>query len=228
MKKLYYSILVLFAYTNGFGQSYPLIMVGKAFKDKKCTSGSATSTFSDGAGYIISFDCASPFDYTGQQNKLKTDVATKYSVTSTNTSITTSSTKSTVVIIKYDKPISGWNCTVARYAVGFGNGLVEAQADAVKNKELDHKSSTWTFVEEVSCSTILSTENENIIDNSLKAFPNPTNNILNLSNSSNYQIFDTFGMELLNGNGDKIDVSKLPSGIYLIKLGFHLSKFVKE
>jgi len=208
-------------------QTTPLIMVGKAFKDKKCTSGSVTSSFSDCVGYIISIDCAKPFDYTGQQNKLKTEVATKYGVTSTNTSITTSSTKSTVVVLKYNKPISAWNCTVARFAVGFGNSFAEAQADAVENKELDHKSSSWTFVEELNCN-LLSAEDEIVAVNATKIHPNPTTNILNIHKQSNYQIVDSFGIELLRGEDDKIDVSGLPSGIYFIKIESTTLKFIKE
>jgi hypothetical protein len=101
-------------------------MVGKAFKGKLCTSGSVSSTFTEDAGYIILTDCVAPFNYTTMQNTLKADLVSQFDVTNSNTAIYTATNKTVVTIISYNKPISGWNCTVLKFAYGFGNNSAEA------------------------------------------------------------------------------------------------------
>ncbi len=77
--------------------------------------------------------------------------------------------------------------------------------------------------------------------NSVKLFPNPTNNelhieILNSLTNTRVSIIDITGKTLintrLNSNSNKIDVSSLKSGLYLIKLdsdtGSQTKRFVKK
>ena len=59
--------------------------------------------------------------------------------------------------------------------------------------------------------------------------------VLKPSEGSKMQIFDVLGIEvkdltptpLLTGEGLRIDVSKLPTGVYFISIGDKVEKFVK-
>jgi len=65
-------------------------------------------------------------------------------------------------------------------------------------------------------------------------YPNPVNNELKIANFNgvgNYEITDLSGKQIVNGNwqnGQSIDVSNLVSGIYFIKIGNQIEKFVKK
>lgn len=85
--------------------------------------------------------------------------------------------------------------------------------------------------------TVLSTEG--FVKNSLKMYPNPSRNILNLSSDAiieNVSIYNTMGQLLSNQIGNKtnetIDVSSLPTGVYILtaQIGNELIKkqFIKE
>ena len=71
---------------------------------------------------------------------------------------------------------------------------------------------------------------------SLQVYPNPVKNEIiieseeiNLSNEI-VKIFDLLGQEVFERklSGNKVDVSQLPAGVYLLKVGGYFSKFVKE
>jgi len=67
----------------------------------------------------------------------------------------------------------------------------------------------------------LSVDDE-ILDNSLKLYPNPTDNILFIKgnkNSMNVSIYNILGKEVLSKiNTNNIDVKVLPKGVYIIKI----------
>ena len=83
----------------------------------------------------------------------------------------------------------------------------------------------------------LSTENINK-EIKLSAYPIPTNKILNILNPKNgaskIEIFDTNGKLILNKgivnseNTISLDVTNLPKGIYIYKIGDSRSKFIKN
>jgi hypothetical protein len=76
------------------------------------------------------------------------------------------------------------------------------------------------------------------LTSSLDIYPNPTNNLLNINFTGNYStiestIFDITGKIVLSNNNKRtIDVSKLNTGIYYIKVitdkGVYKQKFIKE
>jgi hypothetical protein len=77
---------------------------------------------------------------------------------------------------------------------------------------------------------------EDILVNSLQIFPNPVKDVLiiefediNLVGEV-VIIFDLFGKEMLNEvlSNDNINVSQLPSGVYILKINNYTVKFVKE
>lgn len=81
-----------------------------------------------------------------------------------------------------------------------------------------------------------SIENTTLI-NEIKLFPNPANNYLKiqlkgLQETVNYTIYNTSGLTLKRGicfdEINHLDVSALPSGIYFIKIGNKVDKFVKQ
>ena len=61
-------------------------------------------------------------------------------------------------------------------------------------------------------------------------YPNPATNILNIEYSSgNISIFDPLGRNyVVPRNGEALDVSSLPSGVYFVSDGVSRAKFVKE
>ncbi len=61
-------------------------------------------------------------------------------------------------------------------------------------------------------------------------FPNPVVNELNLKEYSKYQIqiFSVYGVKVIDSEfKDKIDVSRLSSGVYFVRIGDKVSKFIK-
>jgi photosystem II stability/assembly factor-like uncharacterized protein len=68
------------------------------------------------------------------------------------------------------------------------------------------------------------------IQQKLTLYPNPSTNILNLeSPSGNISILDPLGRNhAVPRNGDELDVSSLPSGVYFVSDGHSRAKFVKE
>lgn len=86
---------------------------------------------------------------------------------------------------------------------------------------------------DTSCPT-MSVEEE--INYTLKIFPNPTSNYLNISglknNTVNYTIFDITGKKLISNTyiqNQKIDVSSLSSGMYILQISnFKAIRFIKK
>ena len=68
----------------------------------------------------------------------------------------------------------------------------------------------------------------------LSVFPNPTNgkiHILGLEDSTEIEIYNAYGMMLMKTQtaGDtEIDVSGLASGFYIVRIGKHFGKFIKQ
>ena len=66
----------------------------------------------------------------------------------------------------------------------------------------------------------------------LTIYPNPVSNTLTLENTEgvNFQILNLLGQQVLNGkmNGQRLDVSRLPQGTYVLKVGTEVAKFVKQ
>ena len=84
---------------------------------------------------------------------------------------------------------------------------------------------SWTFVHNNPGFDVTNINESQIVESNLKVYPSPTSNYLNLEGPKedySLQILDIQGQlfhELKNINGNqKIDVSFLPSGLYLINL----------
>jgi len=67
-----------------------------------------------------------------------------------------------------------------------------------------------------------------IYEDELLIHPNPTNRFLYLPEFSNYTIITAPGRKILSGVGRGIDVSSLPSGVYIVKFNGQVARFVKE
>jgi hypothetical protein len=70
---------------------------------------------------------------------------------------------------------------------------------------------------------------------SFTLFPNPTKNMLEIASEKSFdkvRIFDLNGRELIETNSNKVDVSLLPSGLYVLRIessfGISQKKFIKE
>jgi len=94
----------------------------------------------------------------------------------------------------------------------------------------------WQKLNEVMCNGTSINENQKN-QHQVSIFPNPANSILNIDipseDSFEFEIIDLFGKTILTiRNQNKIDVSNLEKGIYIIKIiqgeNYYIQKFVKE
>ena len=87
--------------------------------------------------------------------------------------------------------------------------------------------------------TLLSTQSNTITDNSFSIYPNPTSNVLNISNTNNFEIknisvVDINGRVVKNQSGalTEINVSDLNTGVYFVTIetneGKATKKFMKQ
>jgi hypothetical protein len=77
--------------------------------------------------------------------------------------------------------------------------------------------------------------NDSSIESNIKIYPNPTDHILNLDSSitiNRIEVFDALGKKVLtkqlNSNDSSINVSKLSTGFYVIKIAYISSIVVKK
>jgi Secretion system C-terminal sorting domain len=78
-------------------------------------------------------------------------------------------------------------------------------------------------------SQVLSASNPQ--NNKLKIYPNPVSSLLTIENisESSFQILNLFGQQVLMGKtGQRLDVSALPQGTYILKVGAEQAKFMKQ
>lgn len=66
----------------------------------------------------------------------------------------------------------------------------------------------------------------NVVDNVLHFYPNPATNEIFVTGE--VSIYDIQGRFLLRGGAEKIDISHLPNGLYILKQSNQISKFVKQ
>lgn len=99
----------------------------------------------------------------------------------------------------------------------------------------DLDSSRWSDTVQVHLEEPNSITTDDIIDNSVTVFPNPTNGIVRISDVSEdmqqIQVLDFNGRVVIDQsvNGEiQIDLSTLPSGLYTIKLISNTSSVVKK
>jgi len=142
---------------------------------------------------------------------------------------------STVELSLYEE---GDNCTsVAHYKViGGGHDWV----GSFGNMDIDASIEIWNFVSKydmsglIGCSTLSVQENAGK-DGQLLVYPNPAVDRITIeldwTDQANYQIYSTIGELKLNGvihSTDKtIDLTKLQSGIYILKVGTSIARLIK-
>jgi len=88
----------------------------------------------------------------------------------------------------------------------------------------------WVFEDDGMCQPL---NVEDYLDNeSITLFPNPTNNFLmidGIENSVNISIYNLLGDEVIaKSNTDKIDVSELSKGVYIINISNDVSQINKK
>ncbi len=78
-------------------------------------------------------------------------------------------------------------------------------------------------------SKVISVSNKG--NNKLKVYPNPVSSVLTIENTEedNFQILNLLGQQVLSGKAtSQIDVSTLPQGSYVLKVGTEQVKFIKQ
>ena len=81
-----------------------------------------------------------------------------------------------------------------------------------------------TDIEVNDCITSIHSQSETRI----RLFPNPTNEFINISENTNWKVIDVYGKILIEGEGVKIDLTNIPTGVYVIKTGLQSHKVVKR
>jgi Secretion system C-terminal sorting domain len=65
----------------------------------------------------------------------------------------------------------------------------------------------------------------------LKVYPSVSSGILTIetTQTTDYQVFNLLGKQVLTGKtGQRIDVSSLPQGTYIVKVGLEQALFIKR
>jgi len=66
-------------------------------------------------------------------------------------------------------------------------------------------------------------------DNGFSIYPNPVKDVLTLStNPVDYQIFNLVGKQIQTGKGSTLNVADFADGVYMVRVGNKISKFVKN
>jgi hypothetical protein len=113
--------------------------------------------------------------------------------------------------------------------------LVESQPRIHQVNSVIRNSLHWEWNGSSFSNAQLSIEDE-MLDNSLKIFPNPTEDILFIKGNENLMsvsIYNMLGKEVLSKmNSNNIDVKVLPKGVYIIKISDNVGqinrKFIKN
>ena len=66
------------------------------------------------------------------------------------------------------------------------------------------------------------------INDSIYLFPNPTSDFINISKNSTWKLVNINGGLLLKGEGEIIDLTNIPSGVYVIIIGIKHFKVIKK
>jgi hypothetical protein len=109
-----------------------LLVVGVASKDFTCKRGGEAVAFPNVVGYQGIYHNNND-NYYNTANYVKALLRDKFAVPDKNITLY-SSEKSRCVLIQYRLENKEWQCTLCRFAVGFGNNEEEALADAVSQK----------------------------------------------------------------------------------------------
>jgi hypothetical protein len=124
------------------------IMIGIGYKQTKCNGDNGLSV-SEAIDY---FGTANSFSNYGEMKNTIRATLLQFNRINENDIIFSSSSKPYAVVISYAKRISGWNCTIKRMAVGFGNSLAEAEEDAEIKKNNDaNRSVSYRVIKIFSC-----------------------------------------------------------------------------
>ena len=127
------------------------------------------------------------------------------------------------------------------YSILSGSPLVNAGNNTIANEPLDLAGNPRIFdgIIDIGAYELQSTLSiTNTFANDFKIYPNPTSNILNIKTNSieySYNLYNIQGQEILKAKHQTartIDISKLPSGIYMLKLSiddkFESFKIIKQ
>jgi len=108
--------------------------------------------------------------------------------------------------------------TLGNLSFTFMSNVVKATVATLAEEAVIHNSS---FVEETIYISITSIAENRLVKN-LKAFPNPTNGILNISATSqlkSLELFNIYGQRIeVKSGSDYIDLTNLSPGLYLLKV----------
>ena len=141
---------------------------------------------------------------------------------------------STVEHIVY---LNGDNCTTTEHFKVFGGD--HDWPGAFGNMDIDASHEIWKFFSKYDINGLIGceiTSNKNMLNNKIKIYPNPIIDYLTIENNTtktvDFHIYNIVGQTVMKGkidaNKDKIDVSELPSSVYLLKIEKQIKKFVKN
>lgn len=116
----------------------------------------------------------------------------------------------------------GWNTTSSnnQFRLGIGVGNEYAFNGAIDDLKIYNLDLSATEVSSLYTNNSLTAENFTV-ENKIKLYPNPVNDILNIKTSGtvkSVEIFNTSGAKVKEENITAIDMKKLPAGMYMVKI----------
>jgi hypothetical protein len=134
MKKVYLFVLV-FALVNMacLAQTKKFLAIGIGYKPM---TSSGCASFKEAVAYYWVDAWKDDATLSAMREEIKEALTTRYGVDESDVMITTTDRYEYGVIIRYQKPMSSYNCVKTSYAVGYGNSQSEAEEKAIKEMRL--------------------------------------------------------------------------------------------
>jgi hypothetical protein len=105
-------------------------------------------------------------------------------------------------------------------------GIMEQQKDTLNPKYLAFKRCVFPFNQTTTSSRLLPAEESGIV-----LFPNPTSDRVFIQSDATvhrFQVYNGLGQLLISGQDNSIDLSRLPDGLFLVKIARQVFRIVKN
>lgn len=111
------------------------------------------------------------------------------------------------------------------FMLGYANAYLYAQHYPINDEKL------LLIGQDLNSVSTVSIEEEFDPGLEIKLFPNPSQHLVHLQGEEEsyaYTLLNQKGQEVLKGEGLKVDIQAFPAGIYLLKIGPHTAKIIKQ
>ena len=115
------------------------------------------------------------------------------------------------------------------FTISYKPAFVGPKSALITIANNDPNENPYTFSITAKTTTITALEADDADLQSVNIYPNPSNDgIFNLSKTANWKVYSLTGKELKSGNGNQINLSEQPKGMYLIKMNEKIERVVVQ